>query len=63
MKNVEDKPIQEGWRCIHEALGCPGCKFCDDESLYRDACCTHILGPVVNGTGRCDRRKENHEQS
>ena len=42
----------------HEALGCPGCKFCDDESLYRSACCTHILGPVVNGTGRCDRRKE-----
>jgi len=46
------------YKMIQEELGCEGCRYCDEEMLYRNPCCTYPYQVTIDDQGRCIERFE-----
>ena len=49
-----DDGLHPEMREMHNALGCPGCKFEDGEKTFKGPCCTRLGGPVPDVSGHCE---------
>lgn len=50
------------WKEVQDIMGCKGCKFCDEEALWKRACCTYPLKLTVDEEGACTKRQEKGQQ-
>lgn len=60
VRSLEERSGKMGqdWQKLHEAMGCLGCFYADEEAVGKGACCTFPGGLKIGDGGRCLTRKD-----